>query len=230
MPTGHAAFPVRRSRIIFSYVSGSNHTTYPYPGESSTGEPHHMAAPPRIVVPIAIILELLLGLIGALLANWQEVPLRELLELGPSGAIRGLAATLPMLAMLVVVARSNWPPLAQLRRQVRSLTRQLFATATWWELALISAAAGIGEEILFRGALQPIVSGWTTPIAGLAIVSVAFGLAHAASPAYFWLATAVGAYLGWLTLYYHDLIAPIIAHGLYDFIALLWLQRGASSS
>lgn len=189
-----------------------------------------MAAPPRIIVPIAVIVELLLGLLGALLANWQAIPLREMLESSPDGVIRGLAATLPMLAMLVVVVRSQWPPLVQLRRQVQSLTRQLFENATWWELGLISAAAGVGEEILFRGALQPIVSGWTTPLAGLIIVSIAFGLAHAASPAYFWLATAVGAYLGWLTFYYNDLVTPIIAHGVYDFIALLWLQRGTPTT
>jgi len=34
---------------------------------------------------------------------------------------------------------------------------------TWWEVLLVSLCAGIGEEILFRGAIQPLIGiGWTS--------------------------------------------------------------------
>ena len=34
---------------------------------------------------------------------------------------------------------------------------------TWWEVLLVSLSAGIGEEILFRGAIQPLIGiGWTS--------------------------------------------------------------------
>ena len=44
---------------------------------------------------------------------------------------------------------------------------------------------------------------------------------------YFIAATCVGLYFGWLAMAYDDLIAPMIAHGLYDFIALTYVQQRA---
>ena len=114
---------------------------------------------------------------------------------------------------------------ALLARACGENLQQLLRPSIESALRGVAAAAGIGEESLFRGALQPIVIAWTSPIAGLIIVSLVFGLLHAASSAYFLLATAVGAYLGWMTLAFNDLTAPILCHAIYDFVALLWLQR-----
>jgi membrane protease YdiL (CAAX protease family) len=69
---------------------------------------------------------------------------------------------------------------------------------------------------------------WTSPIIGLLLASFLFGLAHALSKLYFAFAIAVGMFLGWLALQFNDLTAPIIAHGLYDFVALVYLSRRAS--
>ena len=56
------------------------------------------------------------------------------------------------------------------------------------------------------------------------LVSLLFGLAHAMTTSYFVIASLVGAYLGWLAMTYADLIAPIIAHALYDFVAILYFR------
>lgn len=184
-----------------------------------------MRPPPHNIVPVAVLFELMLGLVGAGLARWRSIPLKDWLVVDADPVIRGLTGVTPMIAVLVLLTYSNWPPLADLRRQVESIVGQLFGAARWWELALVSAAAGLGEEILFRGALQPIVIGWTTPTLGVIAVSLLFGILHAASTAYFLLATLIGVYLGWMTHYYDDLVAPIITHAVYDFAALLWLQR-----
>jgi hypothetical protein len=101
----------------------------------------------------------------------------------------------------------------------------MFPNGSIAQFATVAALAGVGEELLFRGSLQTALSNWTTPIIGLVITSVLFGLAHALSKLYFVFAVAVGAFLGWLTLKYNDLLAPIIAHGLYDFLALAYLSR-----
>src|SRR6185503_17736961 len=85
--------------------------------------------------------------------------------------------------------------------------------------------AGVGEELLFRGAVQSILGNWTTPVIGLMITSLLFGLAHALSKLYFLFAVAVGVFLGWITLKYNDLVAPMVAHGVYDFLALAYLSR-----
>ena len=188
-----------------------------------------MLTKPQNIVPIAVVFELMLGLIGAGLAKWTGVNLQAMLQPTADSGWRGLLATLPMLILLVFLTRSLWPPLLELRRQVESLVRQLFGSAAVWELALVAAAAGIGEEILFRGALQPLIASWSTDLAGLIAVSLLFGVLHAASPAYFVLATLFGFYLGWLAQAYNDLVAPMITHAAYDFAALWWVQRRVRS-
>ena len=107
--------------------------------------------------------------------------------------------------------------------QVEWLIQEMFPTASVAQLAMVALLAGVGEELLFRGVLQTKLITWTTPLIGLALASFFFGLAHALSKMYFAFAVAVGAFLGWLALYNHDLIAPMVAHALYDFVALLYL-------
>jgi membrane protease YdiL (CAAX protease family) len=52
-----------------------------------------------------------------------------------------------------------------------------------------------------------------------------FGLAHPMSTTYVVLATVVGVYLGGLLLVTDNLLAPIVAHAAYDFVALVYLVR-----
>jgi membrane protease YdiL (CAAX protease family) len=93
------------------------------------------------------------------------------------------------------------------------------------DLALVSISAGVGEELLFRGFLQAAIADWTNPWIALAIASLLFGLAHFITPMYAVLATLLGAYLGGLWLACDNLLAPIVTHALYDFLALVYLLR-----
>lgn len=174
---------------------------------------------------LAMIFESGLGFAGIVVAWLAGHSLAEMLQPSYSTILRGLAACVPMLAMLWLLSASHWQPLVSLRRQVERVVSELFGQSQWWELAMVSLAAGLGEELLFRGALQPWIASWTSPGVALVVVSVLFGLAHALSAAYFALATAIGFYFGWLALAYDDLIAPIVAHATYDFVALLVVQR-----
>jgi membrane protease YdiL (CAAX protease family) len=85
---------------------------------------------------------------------------------------------------------------------------------------VLGFAAGVGEEWLFRGVLQPLV--------GLIPASVLFGMAHIGSrrmlPFGVW-ATAMGAVMGWLALITGGLTAPMVAHGVYDILALEYIRR-----
>jgi hypothetical protein len=106
----------------------------------------------------------------------------------------------------------------------------LLAGSSLFEIAGLSALAGLGEEMLFRGVVQPAIAGlfdppWA-PWLGLAGASVLFGLAHAVTRAYVILAALVGAYLGGLWLLTENLLVPVVAHALYDFGAILWLLGG----
>lgn len=184
-----------------------------------------MSSPRSNAAPLLIAGELLLGLLGAALSRWQDVPLAERLHPGPADPLWALAGLAPLVGLLAWVQRTRWRPLARLRRMVRRMICDILSGAQWWELALVAAAAGLGEEILFRGALQPLAARWWGPWIALIAVSFLFGAVHAASAAYFVTATLLGAYLGWLSLAAPTLVVPILVHAAYDWIALAWLLR-----
>jgi len=52
-----------------------------------------------------------------------------------------------------------------------------------------------------------------------------FGGLHALTPMYFFLTFAMGIYFGYLVLLTDSLLPAVVAHGLYDYIALLYIMR-----
>ena len=62
-------------------------------------------------------------------------------------------------------------------------------------------------------------------VLGLLAAALLFGLLHSITPAYAILAGLVGLYLGGLWLACGNLLTPIVAHGTYDFLALVYLVR-----
>jgi membrane protease YdiL (CAAX protease family) len=138
---------------------------------------------------------------------------------------RGLAVTAPMLGMFWWLVHSDRPTLRELRRQVEWLIGEMFPAANVGQLAMVAVLAGVGEELLFRGVVQAKLIDWTSPAIGVVIASVLFGGMHALSKIYFVLATLIGLCFGWLAWHFHDLVAPIVAHTVYDFVALLYLSR-----
>jgi len=117
----------------------------------------------------------------------------------------------------------------------------LFRPYSVAEMAIISALAGLGEEMLFRGVFQASLARWAAsgdvPMTGtflggsaaawlaLIVVAVLFGLAHAVNLGYALMAGLIGLYLGWLWMVSDSLMIPIITHAIYDFLALLYLVK-----
>lgn len=168
------------------------------------------------------------GLIAASLAlGWlfDHRPLAHLTFDLP-GLAFGLAAAGPMLAVFFVTFR--WPvgPLAGLKRFSETVIRPLLAPCSPLDLVGISALAGLGEEMLFRGGVQDLLREPLGPWGALAAASALFGLLHAVSLTYAALAAAMGAYLGGLYLLSGNLLAPIVAHAAYDLAVLVWLLYG----
>jgi len=180
---------------------------------------------------MAVMVEAGLALVALTLAWLFHVPLAD--QIAPWGpplawaVARGLAVTLPMLAIFWWLMHWDRPTLRQLRDQVRWLIGEMFPDATIAQFALVALLAGVGEELLFRGVIQTILLDWTPPVAGLLITSLLFGAAHALSKLYFLLATLIGIYFGWLVLHYNDLVAPMVAHSVYDFVALVYLSKSS---
>ncbi len=93
----------------------------------------------------------------------------------------------------------------------------------------ISVLAGLGEEMLFRGLIQDVFSSSLPLWMAVALASLLFGMMHAVTPTYAVLAGLMGAYLGWLYLATGNLLGPIVAHAVYDFVALVYLMYGPGS-
>jgi hypothetical protein len=143
----------------------------------------------------------------------------------PGAVLNGVLGTVPLVGCYLLLARMTWPPLVQLRRETVRAARLLLGDASTWELAVVSALAGIGEELLFRGVVQPVVAHLTTPVIGLIAASLLFGLAHCLTWVYFSFATLIGLYLGALALLCGEIVTSAVVHGLYDFVVLVHVLK-----
>ncbi len=162
----------------------------------------------------------------------------ETLQLKPDSIFLGILAVLPLLGLLLACERLPWRPICEVRRVLDNLIVPMFKSCTWDELAAISLLAGLGEEMLFRGLLQSGLVEWTgnflphSPSGAAAgdwiallAVAILFGLLHALNAAYAVMAMLMGLYLGWLWMATGNLVVPIVAHAVYDFLALIYILR-----
>ncbi len=166
------------------------------------------------LAPLAILLGWLLGQPALSGFAWQA-----------RDAALGALATLPMLGLFLI--GQTWPvgPFRGIKQFFDEQARPILAGCTWPDLALISLAAGVGEEMLFRGVIQGLLGRWLGPRVGWGAASLLFGLLHPITPGYVVLATVMGAYLGGLWWFSGNLLTVMVAHALYDFIALVLVLR-----
>ncbi|NVD34557.1 CPBP family intramembrane glutamic endopeptidase [Marinobacter lutaoensis] len=94
-----------------------------------------------------------------------------------------------------------------------------------WVLVALSLLAGVGEELLFRGAVQGWLSLHLGPGPALLLASLLFGLVHFVSLAYCVVATGLGVVLGTAYLWSGSLGLVMAWHALYDLLALYCLLR-----
>lgn len=161
-----------------------------------------------------------LVLVALALGAWTGVAPFATLTWSWRGLAWGVLATAPLLLGLRWTLRTRWPPLARLVGLVEERLAPLFAGRGAGELVLIAALAGVGEEALFRGTIQTALSGHLPVWAAVAAAAAMFGLAHCLTPTYAVLTALVGAYLGSLFALTGNLLVPILAHALYDLVAL----------
>lgn len=187
-------------------------------------EPPDRLAPPRRLVPLALafygaMLGLALGLRGLLTGGSLLFADAAAAERGiawpADAALGGLAAALVILASRELTRRTRYGAAL-----ARSLARALGPLGPGQCLAL-ALASGIGEEALFRGALQPSL-GWIG-------ASLLFGLAHLVPRrellAWSVFALVAGLLLGGLFAWSGNLLAPILAHVLVNAVNLRLLTR-----
>ena len=76
------------------------------------------------------------------------------------------------------------------------------------------------------GILQTALARWLGLWPGILAAGMLFGTVHLITLTYGILVTLVGIYLGWCYAASGNLLGVIVAHGLYDFLALAYLTRG----
>ncbi|MGE3820479.1 MAG: lysostaphin resistance A-like protein [Isosphaeraceae bacterium] len=181
--------------------------------------------PAPVPFPLIVILEGALAPVALILGAFlDQHPLSEF-SWTRDALSHGALATLPMLAVLWITIRWPYGPFRRIKEFFDYELRPALADARWHDLALLSLAAGLGEEMLFRGVIQGAAVDWFGPVGGVVAASVLFGLLHPVSPAYVVLASLLGAFLGTILLREGNLLTVVIAHSLYDFIALIILLR-----
>ncbi len=158
-----------------------------------------------------------MGAIGAMIMHFAHQNLAGSMML-PASLQEGLRfLALAMLGCGVMLTASFlfeelFPSYSALKRTMIYLMGPL----PWWMVIYLALLSGVGEELLFRGAIQPF--------AGLALTSILFGLLHMGPQGFLsawsvWAALA-GLMLGWMFDSTGSLWPPIICHVLVNGISM----------
>ena len=177
----------------------------------------------KAVLTVAAVVETLLALMFAVWAwytGYQDRLFPKLIDLGT-----GVGLALGLLAFnyfLFGPIAQRFVIFASAQRFINEVIKPLVEALDVWSAMLVSLLAGVGEELFFRGVLQNVL--------GLVAASVLFALLHFGTavrnyPFVALLYTLIGLYFGWAYLTFHTIWVPIILHIVYDFLAIIFIQR-----
>lgn len=178
---------------------------------------------PQNFFKMACLFEAALILLAVILGWFANINAFADLSFTESAFFYGLLGTLPLLILFSALYKMNFAAMHKIRQIMLETMGSNMHTLHWVDLAVLAAIAGISEELLFRGVLQPWMENSWGMSAGLILSNILFGLVHAVTPLYALLAALVGIYLG-LSLDYgeqRNLLTPVVIHATYDFIAFL---------
>ncbi|HBT77237.1 MAG TPA: hypothetical protein DEB39_10015 [Planctomycetaceae bacterium] len=190
--------------------------------------------PSRRFFVFGLLLESGMGLVALFLGLLLGLPMREWLQPDGMSVVIGLYATLPIILGYLALDSSRWKPLAGIRKIVRFFSTELLGDYSPGTLAILCVAAGMGEELLFRGLILGGIltcdglTGSATLWTALLLSATCFALAHAITKTYVVLTFVIGMYFGLLFLWTDSLWPVMIAHALYDFF-VFWFVRKAES-
>lgn len=179
---------------------------------------------PQISARAALMFQGSIGVVGLLAIVLFGIPVQnDGMSLGVA-VFWGVAGSVATYA--VIVGLTRLPGL--LSDSLETLLEQLHRFAcdySWGVLVALSVFAGVGEELLFRGAIQGWLAQHVHDAVAIVAASVVFGLVHYLSFTYFLLATGLGVALGTAYALTDSLALVMIWHGVYDMIALYCLRR-----
>lgn len=164
----------------------------------------------------------------ALVLGWiAQINPFEYLYFSEQAVGLGILGTLPLLLLFFATEYTTLESVQNIRKLLLETLCPSLYKHHWADLFILAAIAGISEELLFRGVLQPWLERAWGLDAGLIVSSLVFGLIHAVTPLYAILAGIISLYLG-VSLDFsgsRNLLTPIMIHGLYDFLVFRMLVK-----
>ena len=142
---------------------------------------------------LALLVEGGVFIVALVLARIWSIPLFPLSEHILRDILIGTAAAVIPFALFcfsLSERAKTIPIINSVRKTITVDIRTLFASSTVVDIFLISLLAGLAQEMLFRGVIQAKC--------GIIAASILFGLLHSVTPAYIFLATLIGLYIGLL--------------------------------
>lgn len=94
---------------------------------------------------------------------------------------------------------------------------------------MLGSVAGWGEEWLFRGVFQTVLTEKFSSEIGLGVSCIIFGLLHAVTPIYALLAGLASLFFGKMYIVSQNLAVPMVCHAVYDIAALMWAHWSATA-
>jgi uncharacterized protein len=168
-------------------------------------------------------------IIVALLLGWiADIDPFALLYFSEPALAIGIVGTVPLLLLFLAMEYLPQKSLVDIKNLLLRTLAPSLQQRHWTDLLLLASIAGVSEELLFRGVIQPWITASWGFMAGLTISNIIFGLVHAVTPLYAVLVTVVGIYLS-VSMDMgggdSNLLIPVVIHSLYDFFAFIMLIR-----
>ncbi len=172
----------------------------------------------------------IMGTLGFLIFSFPiglalKTPPLATFKLSIGAIVWGLLAVIPMLAIVLTLQKSSHPSVIKFYDQVSEYFAKIGFKITPLRILLLSLGAGIGEEMLFRGAIQAGLTNYLPIAAAIFITSLVFGLLHAINKIYVALAGFISVYFGVLFVVTDNIAIPIITHTVYDIIAFFYVRE-----
>jgi len=179
-----------------------------------SGRPHSV----RLAVLVysgLVLIAVAWGLLDGTLAGWFPVTTAAWRKTACSGGI-GLAIGLVVVALSRLSLRCfSWS------RELYDWFGEVLGPLSVKDALLLACLSSIGEEIFFRGAMQPTCGLWIT--------TAFFALLHFPPRLQLWpwtlLAGLLGLAFGYLVLWSGNLLGPMVAHFVINALNLIHLRR-----
>jgi membrane protease YdiL (CAAX protease family) len=142
-----------------------------------------------------------------------------------------------MAIAMLCLEKIQWAWIQETATVAEKNLSELLNNCSVFQMIALSLAAGVGEEMLFRGWLQgTLVEQWqptfgaTGVCIAIALSSAVFGFAHPLSRGYIAIAFLLGLVLGGFAWCCNNVLIAIMAHATYDAVLMLvfaskWTRR-----